>query len=108
MLFGSASLIWEKHGKQFIAEWHQNGHYKSEKKQAKIRKTKMGNLLKFIAFFLFFIGQVANITVEAGKKYKKAKRAPEPEVEMEQEYENENENGNMAPQNDCKIIKIRT
>lgn len=66
----------------------------------------MGNLLKFIAFFLFFIGQVANITVEAGKKYKKAKRAPEPEVEMEQEYENENENGNFAPQNDCKIFKM--
>ena len=65
----------------------------------------MGNLLKFIAFFLFFIGQVANITVEAGKKYKKAKKAPEPEAEMEQEMEQEYENENEAPQNDCEILK---
>ena len=65
----------------------------------------MGNLLKLIAFFLFFIGQVANITVEAGKKYKKAKKQQEPEVEMEQEYENEN--AHEAPQNDCKIEKVK-
>ncbi|CAG5102632.1 Oidioi.mRNA.OKI2018_I69.chr1.g392.t1.cds [Oikopleura dioica] len=67
----------------------------------------MGNLLKFIAFFLAFIGQVANITVEAGKKYKKAKKAaPEPEPELEQEYENENEMEKEGPQNDLMLFAL--
>ena len=53
----------------------------------------MARFLKYLAFFLVLISQVANITVEAGKKYKKSKKAaePEPELEAEQEMENEQE-----------------
>ena len=52
----------------------------------------MARFFKYLAFFLVLISQIANITVEAGKKYKKSKKAePEPEPELEQEMEQEME-----------------